>query len=286
MRQDARPRWPPRPSSANANRSPFAIEQRSLLVCAIAVMTAEGIGACGRVGIEMLTFGPEGDPTATAGAPGAGGASTALGTAGANTAAGTGGTDTTAGAAGAAGAGAVAGAAGGGGAPASCSDGIQNQDETGIDCSGTSCPPCTCRTWGAFGAAEMITGLGLSGELWGVTLSADGLTVFLAVGSGGGQDLFTATRPDRGTTFSAATPVSSINTPDVEKAPHLSLISEHDPRTLLRAPLWVRARNSSEGHNCARSRFLLFFRGLPQLSIDQISECQGISGGWWRLSLA
>jgi hypothetical protein len=41
-------------------------------------------------------------------------------------------------------------------------------------------------------------------------------------------------------------------------------ISEHDPRTLLRAPPWVRARNSSEGHNCARNRFLLFFRGLPQ----------------------
>ena len=27
---------------------------------------------------------------------------------------------------------------------ASCSDGVQNGDETGIDCGGSSCPPCTC----------------------------------------------------------------------------------------------------------------------------------------------
>ncbi len=102
-----------------------------------------------------------------------------------------------------------------------CSDGVQNGDEEGVDCGGAACAPCPC-TWGPFGAPELITGLGLTGDLWSVSLSADGLTMYVTEQTSDGANIYVATRPDRGTVFSAATLVPNVNTTNLEWTVHLS----------------------------------------------------------------
>jgi Tol biopolymer transport system component len=104
---------------------------------------------------------------------------------------------------------------------ASCQDGVMNQDEEDVDCGGV-CDPCPCSSWGPFSDPERITGLGLSGNLYGPSLSADGLTMYLAENTGSDEDIYVATRSDRGIVFSAATSVPNINSSDYDGTPFIS----------------------------------------------------------------
>ncbi|MCK6544504.1 hypothetical protein L6R52_01415 [Myxococcota bacterium] len=53
---------------------------------------------------------------------------------------------------------------GGGGRPIHCGDGVQNKDETGPDCGGSQCAPCTCPTTG--GVSSATAGCGWYYEQW------------------------------------------------------------------------------------------------------------------------
>ena len=107
------------------------------------------------------------------------------------------------------------------GACASCSDGIQNQDETGVDCGGASCLACPCAAWTAFGSPEPVTGFGLSGSLYGPTLSPDGGTIFFSQQTQGVDQIYSATRSGRGTVFSSAER-SGVNSAYSDGTPFMS----------------------------------------------------------------
>jgi hypothetical protein len=83
---------------------------------------------------------------------------------------------------------------------------------------------------GAFQAPELLTGLeqGLDPapqlNLWSPSLSPDGLTLFFAASVDGGEELIaTATRQDRGSAFSPAAPLSSVNSDGQDGTPQLSV---------------------------------------------------------------
>jgi Tol biopolymer transport system component len=113
----------------------------------------------------------------------------------------------------------------GGSCPAcpSCDDGLQNQGESGVDCGGP-CAPCPC-TWSTFGAPEQITGLNLdvASSQWGPGLSTDGLTLYFSSSTTSTEDLYSATRTDRGSAFTAAVALTTLNTVSNEGSPWLSV---------------------------------------------------------------
>ena len=87
----------------------------------------------------------------------------------------------------------------------------------GIATGGSSC------VFGAFGAPEKITGLGLSFNLYSPSLSADGLTLYLSASKTGQPDhIYVATRADRGAQFAAATAVTGVNSSSADGTPFLS----------------------------------------------------------------
>lgn len=113
----------------------------------------------------------------------------------------------------------------------SCTDGVRNQGEIGVDCGGPSCPCCDP---GAFGTPEQITGLGLTVNLYGPALSSDGSRMYFGAFEGD-EDLYVASRTDRGVAFSMATPLAELNGEADEGTPHLSQdglwLSFHSDRT-------------------------------------------------------
>jgi hypothetical protein len=127
-------------------------------------------------------------------------------------------------------AGSDSGGAGGVAAPpggsAAGNGGSINSGGAGSSAGGTagtapsSDPPCT--SWTVFGTPEPLTGFGLTGNFWGPGLSSDGLTLYFSSDAGSSEDLYLATRSDRGTTFAAALPLSELNTTALESNPSLS----------------------------------------------------------------
>jgi Tol biopolymer transport system component len=73
---------------------------------------------------------------------------------------------------------------------------------------------------GEFQAAEVVAGLDTSGDLWGPSLSADGLT--LVFGAGSPETIFAATRAERGGPFKAGTALAGVNRAGSEGTPFLS----------------------------------------------------------------
>jgi Tol biopolymer transport system component len=84
----------------------------------------------------------------------------------------------------------------------------------------SSDPPCA--TWSAFGTPEPLTGFGFTGNFWGPGLSSDGLTLYFSSDVGSSEDLYVASRSDRGNVFSTAAPLSELNTTALESNPSLS----------------------------------------------------------------
>ncbi len=103
-----------------------------------------------------------------------------------------------------------------------CEDGVQNQDETGVDCGGASCPPCPCANW-RYTAPEQVTGVGSSGDFYGPNLSHDGLTLYYSRYITNDDVLYMATRTDRGTVFSNAAQVANVNSGmSADVSPHVT----------------------------------------------------------------
>jgi hypothetical protein len=70
-----------------------------------------------------------------------------------------------------------------------------------------------CRSWGPFGAAEDVVGLGPDAYLKPAP-SADGSLLLVARSNAGQAELLSATRSGRGPVFSAATPLTSLSSGD------------------------------------------------------------------------
>ncbi len=82
--------------------------------------------------------------------------------------------------------------------------------------------------WTPFGAPELLSGLGLgaTASQWGPTLAPDAATLILSSSLPGGYDnLYQATRGDRGAMFSAAIALTSLNTSANTGTPFLSFDS-------------------------------------------------------------
>lgn len=78
---------------------------------------------------------------------------------------------------------------------------------------------------GALQTPELVTGLDMDGyDLWGPSLSEDGLTLYFAASSllVGDDDLYYATRPDRGSVFSKAVALTNLNTTSDDGSPCIS----------------------------------------------------------------
>lgn len=76
---------------------------------------------------------------------------------------------------------------------------------------------------GAFGAPERVTGLGVDGELFAPSISADGLTLFFAVRSGESEHIYLATRDRLGASeFSNAIELSSTRSDALDGTPFIS----------------------------------------------------------------
>jgi Tol biopolymer transport system component len=79
-----------------------------------------------------------------------------------------------------------------------------------------------CRAFGAFGAPEPITGLGIDIDSFGPVFSADGLTLFFSA-VGGDEDIYSAVRQPHSAHFSAATAVPQLDAGGTEEGtPFLS----------------------------------------------------------------
>jgi hypothetical protein len=125
---------------------------------------------------------------------------------------GSGGVSSEGGAAGSSGGG-DAGSAGSGGAGAG-SAGNGGSAGTSTIAELRSCP---------FGAPEPLVGIVFdSNSEWGPSLSADGLTLYFAQSGSGHHDLYRATRPDRGVTFSTPVALTALNTGDDDGTPFIS----------------------------------------------------------------
>jgi hypothetical protein len=72
----------------------------------------------------------------------------------------------------------------------------------------------------SFDEPRPVLGLTLAGDVWGPALSADGST--LIVSALDPEDLFFATRSDRGRTFTPASTLVNVSTPEAEGTPFLS----------------------------------------------------------------
>jgi OOP family OmpA-OmpF porin len=139
------------------------------------------------------------------------------------------GASSSAGASGAAASNAAASGTDASGGAAAVTNGASGASNVGTDSGGasTTLPPPTGSTGAGpsqssscpFGAPELVTGLGLSGSSWAPAISADGLTLYFSNDSAGSEDVYQATRSDRGSAFSAAVALSALDTSDDDGAP-------------------------------------------------------------------
>jgi hypothetical protein len=101
-----------------------------------------------------------------------------------------------------------------------CTDALQNQNESDVDCGG-DCAPCPC----VFGAPELLGDPNLAGnDLLAVSFSRDALTMYIGGRiQGGNRPIATTTRPNRGNNFAFASLLAPVNSsPAVEGTPFLS----------------------------------------------------------------
>lgn len=77
--------------------------------------------------------------------------------------------------------------------------------------------------FGPFGAPERVTGLGVDGDLFGPSISADGLTLYFAASSEGTEHIYVATRSDVDTAeFSAARELTATSSTALDGTPFIS----------------------------------------------------------------
>jgi hypothetical protein len=88
-----------------------------------------------------------------------------------------------------------------------------------------SLPPCNGEL-GEFNSPERITGLGLEEDIYGPALSLDGRTLYFSAYVSGQQQLYSATRSERGAEFSAATELSGVNSTAMDGTPFIAANGE------------------------------------------------------------
>jgi WD40-like Beta Propeller Repeat len=114
---------------------------------------------------------------------------------------------------GAGGAGGDDGGGGTGSRPSGGAAGVSNGGTSGSVCSDTQ-----------FSTPTLVSELDLDGNLWGPSLSSDGLTLYFAVESDSDPgDLYRAVRRDRSSAFAAPTPIAELNTAGAEGTPYATV---------------------------------------------------------------
>lgn len=144
------------------------------------------------------------------------------------------------------------------------------------------CDPCPCST-GPFGPPELVRGLGLDTDVFGPALSADGLSLFFS-SIDGDEDIFSATRADRGSEFTSATRVANLDEEgSADGTPFLSADGlslyffsiRSDPAAPGNRDLWV-ARRPEVGGGFEAPSLLAGVNSealdhLPRLSSDELT---------------
>ena len=85
-----------------------------------------------------------------------------------------------------------------------------------------SLPPCAGEL-GPFGEVEPIVGLDFDENVFGPALSADGRRLYFSAYASGEQQIYTATREERGSRFANVREVSSVNSPESDGSPFISV---------------------------------------------------------------
>jgi Tol biopolymer transport system component len=89
-----------------------------------------------------------------------------------------------------------------------------------------SLPPCS-GAFGPFAAPEPLTGLDFDENVFGPALSADGRTLYFSGYVAGQQQIYSATRIERGVAFSGVLALSSINSPGADGSPFVTRDGQH-----------------------------------------------------------
>jgi Tol biopolymer transport system component len=143
-----------------------------------------------------------------------------------------------------------------------------------------SLPPCAGEL-GPFGAPEPLTGIDFDENVFGPALSPDGRTLYFSGYAGGEQQLYSATRTERGAAFSNVAELAALNSTGAEGSPfvtrdgrHLYFFSDRDPGQGNR-DIWVSERSSGDGEFAAPAlvRSINSPSGelLPWLSADELT---------------
>lgn len=87
-------------------------------------------------------------------------------------------------------------------------------------------PPCD-GTLGAFEAPEPVIGLDFDENVFGPALAADGRTLYFSGYAGGEQQIYSATRAERGRVFEDVQVLPAVNSPASDGSPFISSDGEH-----------------------------------------------------------
>jgi Tol biopolymer transport system component len=156
-----------------------------------------------------------------------------------------------------------------------------------------SLPPCDGEL-GTFGAPEPITGLDFEENVFGPALSADGRTLYFSAYVAGEQQIYSATRKQRGAAFENPQEIPVVNSPASDGSPFISadgerlyLFSERSGG-LGGRDVWSSQRQGQSA-SFAEPRLLAAINSLgadllPWLSADElrlifVSDRQGGRGG-------
>jgi hypothetical protein len=91
--------------------------------------------------------------------------------------------------------------------------------QAGVGGSEGELEPCST---GEFSTPVKIANLAVEGELWGPSLTGDGLTLFFAASDPVGENIYRAERPDRASAFGAASEVSELNVRQRQGTPFIN----------------------------------------------------------------
>jgi Tol biopolymer transport system component len=135
--------------------------------------------------------------------------------------------------------------------------------------------------WSDFEAPEEITGLQVSGEMWGPALSADRLTLYFAENDGNDERIMQATRSDLGPNFSPAVEVPNVQSTAYDGTPFVSAdglelyLFSLRPGGVGNRDLWIARRTSPTGSFAAPTLLPIVNSAaadhLPRLSADGLT---------------
>ena len=137
-------------------------------------------------------------------------------------------------------------------------------------------------TSGPFVELDLITGLNVSGEMWGPALSADDRSLYFSLWDGVADRIYVATRSDRGAAFSAAVKVTIQGFTSIQAEPFLSLnglnlyFASYAPQSSTDRNLWVASRADTSVASFSNAQQLsgvntTSYEARPWLSDDELT---------------